>query len=179
MSKMTLGEALQLGLRKHQANQLGEAERIYQQILQRVPDNPDALLVQGVYLYFADILPRMVKFARVFLRVPGGHRERGLEYIDAAAKRHGYTAYDAKSGTVLWQGRLGEVVQSGFSASPVGVDGKIFFTNEGGETFVVKAGKTFELLHVNNVNEPVLASPAMVDGTWYFRTPFHLMAVGK
>ena len=89
------------------------------------------------------------------------------------------TAYDAKSGTVLWQGRLGEVVQSGFSASPVAIDGKLFFTNEGGETFVVKAGKTFELLHVNNVNEPVLASPAMVDGTWYFRTPFHLMAVGK
>jgi outer membrane protein assembly factor BamB len=88
------------------------------------------------------------------------------------------TAYDARSGTVLWQGRLGEVVQSGFSASPVAVDGKLFFTNEGGETFVVRAGKTFELLHVNTVNEPVLASPAMVDGTWYFRTPFHLMAVG-
>ena len=34
-------------------------------------------------------------------------------------------SYDAKSGTVLWQGRLGEVVQSGFSASPVGVDGKL------------------------------------------------------
>ena len=90
------------------------------------------------------------------------------------------TAYDAKSGGLLWQGRLGEVVvQSGFSASPVGVDGKVFFTNEGGETFVLKAGKTFELLHVNKLNEPVLASPAMVDGTWYFRTPYHLMAVGK
>ena len=89
------------------------------------------------------------------------------------------TAYEPKAGTVLWQGRLGQVVQSGFSASPVGVDGKVFLTNEGGETFVVKAGKTFELLHVNNLDEPVLASPAMVDGTWYFRTPFHLMAVGN
>jgi outer membrane protein assembly factor BamB len=89
------------------------------------------------------------------------------------------TAYEAESGKVLWQGRLGEVVQSGFSASPVAVDGKLFFTNEGGETFVVKPGKTFQLLHVNNVNEPVLASPAMVDGTWYFRTPYHLMAIGK
>ena len=88
------------------------------------------------------------------------------------------TAYDAKSGTVLWQGRLGEAVQSGFSSSPVGVDGKVFVTNDEGETFVVKAGKTFELLHVNKVDEPVLASPAVVDGTWYFRTPFHLMAVG-
>ncbi|MDQ3071068.1 MAG: PQQ-like beta-propeller repeat protein [Acidobacteriota bacterium] len=89
------------------------------------------------------------------------------------------TAYEAKSGAVLWQGRLGELAVNGFSASPVGVDGKVFFTNEEGETFVLKAGKTFELLHVNKVNEPVLASPAMVGGTWYFRTPGHLMAVGK
>ena len=88
------------------------------------------------------------------------------------------TAYEAKSGAVLWQQRLGEVPNP-FSASPVAVDGKVFFTNEEGETFVLKAGKTFELLHVNKVNEPVLASPAMVEGTWYFRTPFHLMAVGK
>ena len=89
------------------------------------------------------------------------------------------TAYDAKSGSLLWQGRLGEAVREGFSASPVGVDGKVFFTNDMGETFVVKAGKTFELLHVNKVNEPMLASPAMVDGTWYFRTHGHLMAVGR
>jgi outer membrane protein assembly factor BamB len=88
------------------------------------------------------------------------------------------TAYEAKSGAVLWQGRLGELAVNGFSTSPVGVDGKVFFTNEEGETFVLKAGKTFELLHVNKVNEPMLASPAMVDGTWYFRTPEHLFAVG-
>ena len=34
------------------------------------------------------------------------------------------TAYDARSGTVLWQGRLGQAAREGFSASPVGVDGK-------------------------------------------------------
>lgn len=76
------------------------------------PGNPDALLVQGVYLYFADILPGMVKFARVFLRVPGGHRERGLEYIAAAAARQGYTQLDAKTlqAVVLFgfEGRLEE-----------------------------------------------------------------------
>jgi outer membrane protein assembly factor BamB len=88
------------------------------------------------------------------------------------------TAYDAKSGAVLWQGRLDQAMNP-ISSSPVAVDGKVFFTNEEGETFVLKAGKTFELLHVNKLNEPVLASPAMVDGTWYFRTPFHLMAIGK
>ena len=89
------------------------------------------------------------------------------------------TAYEAQSGNLLWQGRLGEPINEGFSASPVGVDGKVFFTNDQGETFVIKAGKTFELLHVNRMNERMLASPAMVDGTWYFRTHGHLMAVGK
>lgn len=89
------------------------------------------------------------------------------------------TAYEARTGTVLWQGRLGEAAREGFSASPVGVDGKVFFTNDLGETFVLKAGKTFEVLRVNRVNEQMLASPAMVDGTWYFRTHGHLMAVGK
>jgi outer membrane protein assembly factor BamB len=89
------------------------------------------------------------------------------------------TAYAAKSGDVLWQGRLGEAGPNGFSASPVGVDGKVFFTSDDGDTFVLKAGKTFELLHVNRMNEKMLASPAMVDGTWYFRTHGHLMAVGK
>jgi outer membrane protein assembly factor BamB len=87
------------------------------------------------------------------------------------------TAYDAKSGTVLWQGRLGEAVREGFSASPVGVDGKVFFTNDSGETFVLEAGKEFKLLHVNTLGEPVLASPALVDGTWYFRTHRHLIAI--
>ena len=91
----------------------------------------------------------------------------------------GLTTYEAKSGAVLWQGRLGKEVVSGFSASPVGVDGKVFFTNDEGETFVLKAGPSFEMLHVNKMNEPMLASPAMVDGTWYFRTLEHLMAVGR
>lgn len=87
------------------------------------------------------------------------------------------TAYDAATGEVRWQGRLGAAAREGFSASPVGVDGKVFFTNDLGETFVLKAGKTFELLHVNRLDEPVLASPALVGGTWYFRTHRHLLAI--
>jgi outer membrane protein assembly factor BamB len=89
------------------------------------------------------------------------------------------TAYDARAGTVLWQGRLGEAVREGFSASPVGVDGKVFFTNDLGETFVLAAGREFKLLHVNRLDEPTLASPALVDRTWYFRTHGHLIAIGK
>ena len=89
------------------------------------------------------------------------------------------TAFRAASGEVLWQGRLGEAMREGFSASPIGVNGKVFFTNDLGETFVVRAGTTFELIRVNQLNAQVLASPALVDGRWYFRTNRHLLAIGN
>ncbi len=89
------------------------------------------------------------------------------------------TCYEAKTGKVMWQGRLGEPARESFSASPVAVDGKVFFTNDEGKTFVLKAGPEFNLLHVNDLKERVLASPALVDGTWYWRTKGHLLAIGK
>jgi outer membrane protein assembly factor BamB len=89
------------------------------------------------------------------------------------------TALDPLTGRTLWQGRLGTARSEGFSASPVAVDGKVFFTNDDGETFVVKAGSAFELLHVNRIGEPTLASPALVDARWYFRTNRNLVAIGK
>jgi outer membrane protein assembly factor BamB len=87
------------------------------------------------------------------------------------------TCIDATSGTTLWQGRLGVAQREGFSASPVAVDGKIFFTNDDGDTFVLRAGTTFELLHINRFGENTLASPALVDGRWYFRTERSLIAI--
>jgi outer membrane protein assembly factor BamB len=88
------------------------------------------------------------------------------------------TALLAATGEVLWQGRLGVATREGFSASPVGVDNKVFFTNDEGQTFVVRAGATFELLHVNELHAQVLASPALVDRKWYFRTDRELLAIG-
>jgi len=89
------------------------------------------------------------------------------------------TALDARTGRLLWQGRLGVAQREGFSASPVAVDGKVFFTNDDGETFVLRAGPTFDLLHVNRMGEQILASPALVDGRWYFRTGARLVAIGR
>jgi len=88
------------------------------------------------------------------------------------------TCFEARTGKTMWQERLGEARREGFSASPVLVDGKVFFTNDDGETFVLRAGPKFELLHVNTIGERVLASPALVGGRWYMRTDQHLMAVG-
>ena len=89
------------------------------------------------------------------------------------------TSLEATTGKLLWQGRLGVAMREGFSASPVAADGKVFFTNDEGETFVVKAGPAFELLRTNRLGEGVLASPALVDGTWYFRTDKNLVAIAR
>ena len=59
------------------------------------------------------------------------------------------------------------------------VDNKVFFTNDDGEVFVLAAGDKFELLHINSFGERVLASPALVEQRWYWRTEKHLMAIGK
>ena len=48
-----------------------------------------------------------------------------------------------------------------------------------GQTFVLAAGSEFRLLRVNDLGERTLASPALVDGRWYFRTERHLVAIGK
>jgi len=89
------------------------------------------------------------------------------------------SCYEARTGKLMWQGRLGEAQRESFSASPVGVDGKVFITNDAGETFVLKAGPEFQLLRVNRLNARTLASPALVDGRWYFRTDRHLVSIGR
>jgi outer membrane protein assembly factor BamB len=89
------------------------------------------------------------------------------------------TSYEAKTGKLAFQGRLGAERKEGFSASPVALNGKVFFTNDQGETFVLRAGSEFELLHVNRLNARTLASPALVDGRWYFRTESKLICIGS
>ncbi|MEM1250180.1 MAG: PQQ-binding-like beta-propeller repeat protein [Acidobacteriota bacterium] len=88
------------------------------------------------------------------------------------------TVYEARTGEVVWQERLGEARRESFSAAPVAFDGKVFFTNDDGDTFVLRAEPPFEVLHVNSLDEQVIASPALVDGVWYLRTATRLYALG-
>jgi hypothetical protein len=89
------------------------------------------------------------------------------------------TCLEATTGKLLWQGRLGEARRESFSASPVAVANKIFITNDEGETYVLAAGPEFKLLRVNRLGEQTLATPALVEGTWYFRSGSHLVAIGR
>ncbi|MEE2791305.1 MAG: serine/threonine protein kinase, partial [Acidobacteriota bacterium] len=53
---------------------------------------------------------------------------------------------------------------------PWGYNGKIFLLSEDGDTFVVRAGPDFEILHVNSLNEMSLATPAVAHGSVILRT---------
>lgn len=86
------------------------------------------------------------------------------------------TCYEARSGEMVYRKRLGGG-GSGFTASPVAADGLIYFTSEDGEVYVVKAGEEFEILAVNQMGETCMASPAISQGTLFFRTRNHVVAI--
>ena len=108
--------------------------------------------------------------------VPSGVVHEGLLYL-VNDMQSILTVYEAKTGELVYQGRMGVAQREGFSASPVVVNDELYFTNDEGETFVVKAGREFNLLHTNSLGERTLASPALVDGIWYWRTASHLLAI--
>ena len=85
------------------------------------------------------------------------------------------TVVDAKDGSRVWQQRIDGV----FSASPVAADGKIYFVSENGETVVVRAGRTPQVLSRNDLGERQIASPAVSNGQIFIRTDDHLFAIGK
>jgi outer membrane protein assembly factor BamB len=89
------------------------------------------------------------------------------------------SAHNAITGGLLGQLRLGVAKSEGFTASPIAVDNKIFFTNDDGETFVLQPAPDFKLLHVNQLEAQTLASPALVDGKWYWRTANQLICIGR
>ena len=86
-----------------------------------------------------------------------------------------FTAYDAKSGTMIYQERL----PTSFSASPVATDGKLYLSSEDGDVFVVRAGRKFELLAKNAMDQPLMATPAISDGLLIFRTKDFIYAIGE
>ncbi len=87
------------------------------------------------------------------------------------------TCLDAKTGEVQYRDRVPGPAK--FSASPVAFDGKILLTSEEGDSFVFKAGPTFELLSTNSIGEQVHASPAISGGRIFIRGERNLYAIGQ
>ncbi len=87
------------------------------------------------------------------------------------------TCFDAKSGAVQYSERLGKGNQ-GFTASPVSDGRHLFFTSELGEVLVVRATARFSVVATNAMEETCMATPAIAEGTLFFRTRSKLVAVG-
>jgi outer membrane protein assembly factor BamB len=68
---------------------------------------------------------------------------------------------------------------SGFSASPVASDGKIYLSSEDGDIFVVKAGAKFELAGTNRIGQPLMATPAISEGVMFVRAQNDLFAISR
>jgi outer membrane protein assembly factor BamB len=84
------------------------------------------------------------------------------------------TCADAETGKTVWRQRLGGI----FFASPVAGDGKVYMVSETGETFVLRAGRTAEILSKNELDERILASPAISNGHLFLRSDGTLFCIG-
>jgi len=100
----------------------------------------------------------------------------GLLYV--LANNGVLDAYELKSGKEIYRQRL-PLVGSGFSASPVAADGKIYLSNEDGDMLVVRAGPSFELIATNSIGELLMATPALSEGMMYVRGVSSLFAIGR
>jgi outer membrane protein assembly factor BamB len=101
---------------------------------------------------------------------------RGLVYF---LNNNGvFDAYNLRTGEEAYRQRLPNI-GSGFSASPVAADGKIYLSSEDGELSVIAAGPQFRLISANDLGETLMATPALSEGTLYVRTAKNVFAIGR
>lgn len=111
----------------------------------------------------------------------GGYMQTPIVYGDIlyVCRDNGVlSAFDPKTGTRHYQARLGDG-KTGFSASAVASNGRLYFTSEDGDVYVVKAGPVYELLATNPLGEVAMATPAISEGAMIFRTRNHLLSIGE
>ncbi len=82
---------------------------------------------------------------------------------------------DAKTGEEIWKDRI----EGTFTASPISANGLIYFFNEEGVGYVIKAADSFELISKNQLSEGMRASASAADGHLFLRTFTHLYSIGK
>jgi outer membrane protein assembly factor BamB len=88
--------------------------------------------------------------------------------------------YDLAEGKKLWQKRLQATGDKGSSWSSLLLAGdRIYAPNQSGDVFVMKAGREFEVLGTNSVNEPTNASLAASDGQLFLRTDKALWCIAR
>jgi outer membrane protein assembly factor BamB len=87
------------------------------------------------------------------------------------------TSYEAKTGTRVYEQRVGE--GGSFVASLVAAAGKLYITSEDGDVYVVKTGPQYELLSKNPMGEAILATPALAGDLLLVKGARHLFAIAE
>jgi outer membrane protein assembly factor BamB len=85
--------------------------------------------------------------------------------------------FDAKTGDTLTQARVG--TGPDFTASVVKSGDYYFASDESGKTFVFTLGPQYDEVAVNNLGEPLFATPVILDGQIYLRSPGTLYCIGE
>jgi outer membrane protein assembly factor BamB len=88
------------------------------------------------------------------------------------------TAFNPESGEIWKSGRV-KGAPGGYSASPVAAEGKLFVTSEEGKVTVLRAGREWDVLAVNDLGEAAFATPALSAGRIYVRTEEALYCFGS
>jgi outer membrane protein assembly factor BamB len=86
------------------------------------------------------------------------------------------TCVDIRTGAVKYEGAR-PPKPGRFWSSPVAFDGKLLLSSEDGDTHVVQAGPSYQVLRTNALDGPIYASPALSDGRIYIRTAGKLFSI--
>jgi outer membrane protein assembly factor BamB len=109
--------------------------------------------------------------------------KRGGAYMQTPLVYRGYlynlqvngqlTCFDALTGEQKYK----ESLKEAFTASGIAADGKLYFSSEEGNIFVIKAGPVFQQLAINPLKDVCMATPAISGNLLFFRTQHYLVAV--
>jgi outer membrane protein assembly factor BamB len=99
---------------------------------------------------------------------------RGLLY--ALMDNGVLVCFDGKTGKEVYRKRLGGV---DCNSSPIAGNGRVYVSDNEGTTFVIKAGREFELLAKNSLGERITASPAISGNVLFYRTDSHVFCIGE
>jgi len=86
--------------------------------------------------------------------------------------------FNARNGAIHYSERIGSGSE-GFTASPVSDGRHLYFASEVGHVYVVRAGENFSVVATNKLGETFMSTPALLDGTLFFRTREQLIAIGR
>ena len=87
------------------------------------------------------------------------------------------TILNPETGALIRQGRL-KVPSDRYYASPVAGDGKIYISSESGKVLVLPPGGGLDALAVNDLQDNIYATPALLDKRIYIRTVNSLYCFG-